>query len=90
MIVESASKDRPSSDASGKVSGSPESETTVILPDGKKQAVKTDKDGYTPAFEGAGRFAVYAKQVEVKEGEHAGKKFSEIRNYATLVCDVTK
>lgn len=68
----------------------PESETTVMLPGGEKKAVKTDKDGYTPAFEGAGRFAVYTKQVVAKEGEHAGKKYGEIRNYATLVCDVAK
>jgi hypothetical protein len=67
-----------------------DSETTVLLPGGEKKAVKTDKEGYTPGFEGAGRYAVYARQVEVKEGEHAGKKYSEIRNYATLVCDVAK
>ncbi len=67
-----------------------DSETTVMLPGGEKKAVKTDKDGYTPTFEGVGRYGVYAKQVEIKEGEHAGKKFSEIRNYATLVCDVAK
>ncbi len=68
----------------------PESEVTVMLPDGAKKAVKTDKDGYTPGFEGAGRYGVVAKRVEVKEGEHAGKKFAEIRSYATLVCDVQK
>jgi hypothetical protein len=67
-----------------------ESEVTVILPDGKKKMLKTDKDGYTPPFEGAGRYGVYAKQIEAKEGEHAGKKYSEIRSYATLVCDVAK
>lgn len=67
-----------------------ESEVTVMLPAGEKKAVKTDKDGYTPAFEGAGRYGVYAKLVEVKTGEHAGKKFEEVRSYATLVCDVAK
>jgi hypothetical protein len=67
-----------------------ESEVTVMLPGGEKKAVKTDKDGYTPAYEGAGRYGVYAKQVEAKAGEHGGKKYEEIRNYATLVCDVSK
>ena len=67
-----------------------ESEVSVLLPGGEKKAAKTDKDGYTPGFEGAGRYGVYAKQVEAKAGEHAGKKFEEIRNYATLVCDVSK
>jgi uncharacterized GH25 family protein len=67
-----------------------ESETTVMLPGGTKKALKTDKDGYTTPFDGAGRYGVYAKRVEVKSGEHAGKKFDEIRSYATLVCDVAK
>ncbi len=66
------------------------SEVTVIQPGGEKKTAKTDKDGYTPGYDGAGRYGVVAKQVEVKSGEHAGKKFEEIRNYATLVCDVAK
>ena len=65
-------------------------EVTVILPDGSKKAVTTGKDGFTPEFEGSGRFGVYAKLVEAKAGEHAGKKYEEVRSYATLVCDVTK
>lgn len=67
-----------------------ESEVSVMVPGGEKKAVKTDKDGYTPAFEGAGRYGVYAKQLEAKAGEHAGKKYEEVRNYATLVCDIGK
>jgi uncharacterized GH25 family protein len=65
-------------------------EVTVILPDGAKKAVTTDKDGYTPEYEATGRFGVYAKLIEAKTGEFGGKKFDEIRSYATLVCDVTK
>lgn len=67
-----------------------ESEVTVMVPGGGKKAAKTDKDGYTTTFEGAGRYGVVAKRVEAKAGEHAGKKFDEIRSYATLVCDVAK
>ena len=67
-----------------------DSEVTVMLPGGEKKAAKTDKDGYTPGFDGAGRYGVYAKQVEAKAGEHGGKKYEEIRSYATLVCDVSK
>jgi hypothetical protein len=67
-----------------------EAETTVMLPGGEKKAVTTDKDGYTPSFEGAGRYGVYAKHIDAKPGEHAGKKFDETRHYATLVCDVAK
>lgn len=67
-----------------------ESEVTVMLPDGAKKAAKTDKDGYTPTFDGAGRYGVVAKHSEAKAGEHGGKKYDEIRSYATLVCDVQK
>jgi uncharacterized GH25 family protein len=67
-----------------------ESELTVLLPGGAKKMLKTDKDGYTTGFEGAGRYGVYAKHVEAKAGEHAGKKYDEVRSYATLVCDVAK
>jgi hypothetical protein len=65
-------------------------EVTVILPDGAKKAVTTDKDGLTPEYEATGRFGVYAKQIEAKSGELGGKKFDETRSYATLVCDVAK
>lgn len=68
----------------------PEAETTILLPTGEKKALKTDKDGYTPPLDGAGRYAVYTKLIEAKKGEHAGKKYEEIRNYATLVCDIPK
>ena len=67
-----------------------DAETTVLLPEGGKKALKTDKEGYTAAFEAAGRYGVYTKHVEAKAGEHAGKKYDEIRSYATLVCDVKK
>ena len=62
----------------------------LLLPDGKKARVKTDKDGYTPAYEMAGRYGVFLRMTETKSGEHGGKKYEEIRHYATLVMDVTK
>jgi hypothetical protein len=63
-------------------------ETTIITADEKKHAAKTDKDGFTPAFEGKGRVGVHARVSEVKTGEFAGKKYDEIRTYATLVVDI--
>lgn len=65
-------------------------EVTIILPDGAKKSVTTAKDGFTPEYTTPGRYGVYAKQVEAKSGDHAGKKYDETRNYATLVCDVPK
>ena len=66
------------------------SEGNVLLPDGKKEKVTTDKEGYTAAFEGSGRFAAWLRHSEVRAGEHDGKKFEEVRRYATLVADVAK
>jgi uncharacterized GH25 family protein len=68
----------------------PECEVTVILPDSNKKAVKTDKEGETPAFDGTGRFGVQARHTETKSGEYEGKKYEEVRSYATLVCDIEK
>lgn len=65
-------------------------EGTVVLPGGVKEKVTTDKDGYTPGFEKTGRYAAYLKLNEVKSGEHDGKKYEEVRHYATLVADLGK
>ena len=65
-------------------------EVTVMLPDGAKKAATTDAGGYTPEYDAAGRYGVYAKLIEAKTGDLGGKKFDEVRHYATLVCDVTK
>lgn len=62
----------------------------VTRPDGTKEKVTTDADGYTAAFAQAGRFAAYFKFNEAKAGEHDGKKYDEVRHYATLVVDVAK
>ena len=63
-------------------------EVTVILPDGAKKALTTDKQGDTPEYDATGRYGVYAKLIEAKSGDLGGKKFEEVRAYATLVCDV--
>jgi len=65
-------------------------EGTVVLPDGTKEKVTTDKDGYTPGFEKTGRYAAYLKLAEAKTGEHDGKKYEEVRHYATLVAECGK
>jgi hypothetical protein len=67
-----------------------EAEVSVVLPATAKKTMKTDKEGMTTEFQESGRYAVTAKVIESKSGDHAGKKFEEIRSYATLVCDWTK
>jgi hypothetical protein len=71
------------------VGGKPaaEAEGNVTLPGGKKEKVKTDKDGFTAAFDAAGRYAVYLKHTEAKAGEHDGQKYEQVMHYATLVAD---
>jgi len=65
-------------------------EGTVVLPDGTKEKVTTGVDGYTPGFEKTGRYAAYLKLTEAKAGEHDGKKYEEVRHYATLIVDLGK
>lgn len=66
----------------------PEVELSVLLPNGEKVKWKTDKSGKTEAIAASGRYAIWAKHTEAKSGEHDGKKYEEIRHYATLVVDV--
>lgn len=63
-------------------------ELSVLLPDGNKAKMKTDKNGKTDAVTATGRHAIWARHTEAKAGEHDGKKYEEIRHYATLVVDV--
>ncbi|WP_020470103.1 hypothetical protein [Zavarzinella formosa] len=64
-----------------------EAEVNVMLPDGTKQKVKTNKEGTTPAFAAAGRYGLWTKISEQTAGELGGKKYEEVRTYATLVID---
>lgn len=54
----------------------------------KNETVKTDAKGFTTAFSDAGRYGVVARLLVSKQGEQNGKKYEEIRHYATLVVDV--
>ena len=65
-----------------------DAEINVMKPDNTRAKLKTNKDGLTDAVEGKGRFGAWARHFEAKSGEFAGKKYEEVRNYATLVVDV--
>lgn len=62
-------------------------EVTVILPDGAQKKVKTDESGNTETFAQPGRFGAWARFWEPARGERDGKKYEELRHYATLVFD---
>jgi len=66
-----------------------DAEATVLLPDGKKEKTKTDSQGFTKEFAGAGRYGVWVRVTEAKAGELNGKKYEEARHYATLVVDIS-
>lgn len=66
----------------------PDAEATVLKPGGSPAKLKTNADGLTDAVEGAGRYGAWARFAEPKAGELAGKKYDEVRHYATLVVDV--
>lgn len=65
-----------------------DAEVNLMLPDGKKEKVKTDKDGKTKVFAATGRYGAWAKVTEAKAGTLGDKKYEEARHYATLVVDV--
>jgi uncharacterized GH25 family protein len=62
-------------------------QVTVIKPDGSRVKLPTGADGRTEAVEGSGRWAAWVRYTEPKAGEHDGKKYGEVRHYATLVAD---
>lgn len=65
----------------------PDAEIAVILPGGSEKRVKTDASGETEAFPQTGRFGAWARCWEATPGERGGKKYDEVRHYATLVFD---
>lgn len=65
----------------------PNAEITVILPDGSQKKMVTDASGQTEPLSGSGRFGAWAPFWESAPGVRDGKKYEEVRNYATLVFD---
>jgi uncharacterized GH25 family protein len=69
----------------------PDAEVNILYTErgGKASKASTDKDGWTPSEDvQAGRYAVWAKQVTPKAGEFNGKKYEEVRDYATFSVHV--
>jgi len=62
----------------------------LVMAPGKKGETedKTDEQGWTKAFDGAGRYGATCRRVESKSGERDGKKYDGINQTATLVVDV--
>ena len=67
----------------------PDSEITVILPDNTQKKLKTDAMGQTDLLTETGRYGAWARSWEQTAGQRDGKKYEEIRHYATLVFDAS-
>jgi hypothetical protein len=67
----------------------PDSEITIILPDGSQKKVKTNQAGQTDVLTSLGRYGAWARYWEPTGGERDGKRFEETRHYATLVFDAS-
>jgi uncharacterized GH25 family protein len=68
----------------------PEAEVVVLVPGKEKPTeLKTDKEGaFTLPTGKGGLYGVRARYVEDKPGEEDGKKYTEVRHYATLVLEL--
>lgn len=66
-------------------------EVSVLIPgEDKAKAVVTDETGHTEFFEKTGQYGVQTKHAEAASGEIDGKKYDEVRQYATLVVTLGK
>jgi uncharacterized GH25 family protein len=66
-------------------------EVTVLVPgEEKNKVVSTDDNGLTEAFDKPGSYGAQVRLVEEKAGEKDGKKYEEVRQYATLVVTFGK
>jgi len=70
----------------------PYAEITVILPTGSEQGKRvkeeTGKAGLTKEFSEKGTYGAWVKYAEPKAGESDGKKYEEVRHYATLTFEL--
>lgn len=70
------------------VGGKPyaKADVTVLIPgETKSKDVTTDDAGFTPEFDKPGNYGAQVRKMEAMAGERDGKKYDEVRNYATLV-----
>jgi uncharacterized GH25 family protein len=61
-------------------------DVAVLVPgESTSKTVATDDSGLTPEFDKAGAYGAQVRRVEAKAGDREGKKYEEVRQYATLV-----
>lgn len=66
-----------------------DAEIVVITPAGSEEKLKYDaKGGFKVSLAKPGTYGIRARHIEASSGEYEGKKYDEIRHYATLVFQV--
>lgn len=60
-----------------------------VLGEKSARAVRTDETGTTPGFKQMGEYSVRCSTIEKQDGEHVGRKYGQVRHYATLVTAVS-
>jgi uncharacterized GH25 family protein len=61
-------------------------DVTVLVPGEMKSTIVATADaGLTPEFDKPGAYGAQVRRVEAKAGDRDGKKYEEVRQYATLV-----
>jgi uncharacterized GH25 family protein len=67
-----------------------DTEVTVLSANGDRSKLKTNSEGMTPALSGVGRYGAWFRVSANAKGKFKGKKYEEVRHYATVVVDVVK
>ncbi len=65
----------------------PNSEVTVVHPDGGSEKTTTNDDGLTPAMKASGRYGAWARHWRDEAGQRGDDKYDQVRQYAMLVFD---
>jgi len=65
----------------------PNSEVTVVHPDGGSEKTTTNDDGLTPAMKASGRYGAWARYWRDEAGQRGNDTYDQVRQYAMLVFD---
>lgn len=60
----------------------------IVSGESETKPVATDEGGLTPEFDKPGTYGAQVRRVEAKAGDREGKKYEEVRQYATLVVSL--
>jgi hypothetical protein len=70
----------------------PDADVVVLRPTGsRRQVLKADEQGeFEVSCDAPGLYGIRTRYIEAKAGQHDGRKYEEVRHYATLVFQVSE